>query len=134
MVFWKSLPYNESMDTKARAHLMVRVSAQGSPSKKGFFIVPMANRVSGEHEGIGGEFMTHSDRITLATEVLDGKPVIKGTRIAVAFIVELLAQGWTHEDILQNYPGLTLEDILACLSYASSVLQEEKVYPMEPNV
>ncbi len=59
--------------------------------------------------------MTHNDRITVDPEVLDGKPVIKGTRIAAAFIIELLAQGWTHEEILENYPGLTPEDILACL-------------------
>jgi uncharacterized protein (DUF433 family) len=75
--------------------------------------------------------MNYGDRITVATDVLVGKPIIKGTRIAVEFIIGLLANGWSHEDILKNYPGLTAEDILACLSYASSVLQAEKVYPLD---
>ena len=66
--------------------------------------------------------------ITLDPTVLVGKPVVKGTRLAVEFIVELLAQGWSEEDILQNYPGLTRADIRACLSYASDTLHAEKVY------
>jgi uncharacterized protein (DUF433 family) len=57
--------------------------------------------------------------------------VVKGTRLAVEFIVDLLAQGWSQEDILRNYPGLTKEDIQACLSYASSILRAEKVYPLK---
>jgi uncharacterized protein (DUF433 family) len=77
--------------------------------------------------------MTHHDRIVIDPEILVGKPVIKGTRIAVEFIIELLASGWSHEEILRNYPGLTSEDILACLSYASAVLHSEKVYPLEPS-
>ena len=75
--------------------------------------------------------MGNEDRIVVSPDVLVGKPVIKGTRIAVEFIIGLLANGWTHDDVLDNYPGLTSEDILACLSYASSVLQAEKVYPLE---
>ena len=63
--------------------------------------------------------MQWQERITLDPNVLVGKPVIKGTRLAVEFIVELLAQGWTEEDILHNYPGLTTEDIRACLSCES---------------
>jgi uncharacterized protein (DUF433 family) len=71
--------------------------------------------------------MIHGDRIIVVSDVLVGKPIIKGTRIAVEFIIGLLANGWSQEDILKNYPGLTADDILACLSYASSVLQAEKV-------
>ena len=74
--------------------------------------------------------MQWQERITLDPNVLVGKPVIKGTRLAVEFIVELLAQGWTEEDILRNYPGLTTEDIRACLAYASQVLQTERVFPL----
>lgn len=76
--------------------------------------------------------MPYSDRIVIDPEILVGKPVVKGTRLAVEFIIELLASGWSHEDILRNYPGLTTEDILACLSYASAVLHSEKVYSLEP--
>jgi uncharacterized protein (DUF433 family) len=75
--------------------------------------------------------MMWQDRIIVDPEVLVGKPVIKGTRMAVEFIVGLLAQGWSETDILQNYPGVTKEDILACLSYASEVLHEERIYPVE---
>jgi len=75
--------------------------------------------------------MMWQDRIVVDPEVLVGKPVIKGTRMAVEFIVDLLAQGWSETDILQNYPGVTKEDILACLSYASEVLHEERIYPVE---
>jgi uncharacterized protein (DUF433 family) len=70
------------------------------------------------------------DRIVIDADVLAGKPVIKGTRIAVEFIVGLLADGWTYEVVLENYPQLKKEDIFAALSYARDVLKEEKVYPL----
>jgi uncharacterized protein (DUF433 family) len=75
--------------------------------------------------------MKWEGRIVIDPDVLVGKPVIKGTRLAVEFIVGLLAQGWSEAEILQNYPGLTKDDILACLSYASDTLQSEHVYPIE---
>ena len=62
--------------------------------------------------------------------VLTGKPVIRGTRLAVEFIIELLAKGWTNEQILENYPHMTVEDIRACLQYASEILHAEKIYPI----
>lgn len=74
--------------------------------------------------------MAWKDRITVDPQILAGKPVIKGTRIAVEFIVELLADGWTYETVLVNYPQLNKEDILAALSYASEVLKDEKVFPL----
>jgi len=63
--------------------------------------------------------MPLSEHIVVDPDVLAGKPVIRGTRLAVEFILELLASGQSENDILANYPGLTREDILACLSYAS---------------
>jgi uncharacterized protein (DUF433 family) len=74
--------------------------------------------------------MNWEGRIVLDPEILCGKPVIKGTRLAVEFIVDLLAQGWTATDVLKNYPGVTQDDILACLAYASAVLHAEKVHPL----
>lgn len=74
--------------------------------------------------------MDWQTRITLDPNILVGKPIIKGTRLAVEFIVDLLAQGWTTDEILRNYPGITLEDIQACLSYASATLKAEKVYAL----
>ena len=75
--------------------------------------------------------MDWKERIVIDPDILTGKPTIKGTRLAVEFIVELLAQGWSEADILRNYPGLTSKDIKACLHYASAVLHAEKVYPLE---
>lgn len=74
--------------------------------------------------------MDWKDRIAIDPKILVGKPVVKGTRLAVEFIVDLLAQGWSEANILHNYPGLTAEDIRACLQYASDVLRAEKVYPI----
>ncbi len=72
--------------------------------------------------------MNWRDRITVDPKVLVGKPVIKGTRIAVEFLMELLAEGWTHEQILGNYPHLTSDDIQAALHYAAETLKQERVY------
>lgn len=74
--------------------------------------------------------MDWPQRIEINPEILAGKPVIKGTRLSVDFIIDLLAQGWSQDDILRNYPGLTREDIQACLGYASIILRSEKVYPL----
>lgn len=74
--------------------------------------------------------MTWRNRIVVDPAVLVGKPVIKGTRLAVEFIIELMAQGWTEAEILHNYPGVSREDIQACLAYASEVLHDQKVYPL----
>jgi uncharacterized protein (DUF433 family) len=60
--------------------------------------------------------MLWPDRIVVDPEVLDGKPVIRGTRLAVEFILELLAAGQSETDILAGYPGLTRDDIRACLA------------------
>ena len=73
--------------------------------------------------------MNWQERIIVDPQILVGKPVIKGTRLAVEFIVDLLAQGWSDDEILRNYPGLTRNDIRACLGYASEVLRAEKIYP-----
>ena len=64
--------------------------------------------------------MAWKERIALDPKVLVGKPVIKGTRLAVEFIIDLLAQGWSETEILGNYPGLTHEDVCACLGYATT--------------
>lgn len=74
--------------------------------------------------------MDWEERIVIDPNILTGKPVVKGTRLAVEFVIDLLAQGWTESQVLRNYPGLTAEDIRACLAYASSVLHAERVYPL----
>jgi uncharacterized protein (DUF433 family) len=72
--------------------------------------------------------MTWQERITVDPNVLVGKPVVRGTRLAVEFIVELLANGWSEQQILDSYPGLVHEDVSACLKYASEMLKSERVY------
>lgn len=73
--------------------------------------------------------MTEHSRIALAPDVLAGKPVIEGTRLSVEFVIGLMVDGWSEADILKNYPGLTHDDIIACLAYARDTLRSEKVFP-----
>jgi uncharacterized protein (DUF433 family) len=72
--------------------------------------------------------MNWQERITVDPKVLVGKPIIKGTRISVEFVVDLLGRGWTTEQILHEYDHLTATDVQACLAYASDVLKSERVY------
>jgi uncharacterized protein (DUF433 family) len=72
---------------------------------------------------------TGDDRIVLDPAVLAGKPVVRGTRLSVEFVIGLMADGWSEADILTNYPGLTHEDVAACLAYARDVLHSERVFP-----
>jgi uncharacterized protein (DUF433 family) len=62
--------------------------------------------------------------------VLAGKPVIRGTRLAVEFILDLLAAGQSEDDILPNDPGLTHDGMLACLAYAGHLAHEYRAYPL----
>lgn len=65
--------------------------------------------------------------IVIDPDICNGKPVIKGTRITVEFILELLANNWSYEDITKNY-RISKEDILEALAYAAELMREEKVY------
>ena len=71
--------------------------------------------------------MNWQQRITVDPNVLVGKPIVKGTRISVEFVIDLLARGWTTEQILKEYDHLAPEDIQACLAYASEMLKTERV-------
>ncbi len=75
--------------------------------------------------------MSWREHIIIDPAILIGKPVIKDTRIAVEFVIDLMAQGWSESEILRNYPGLKHDDIQACLGYASDMLRSEKVYPLK---
>ena len=74
--------------------------------------------------------MPWPERIAVDPEILAGKPVIRGTRITVELVLELLAAGQSESEVLASYPGLTRDDILACLSYASYLAHEYKAYPI----
>jgi uncharacterized protein (DUF433 family) len=73
--------------------------------------------------------MAEHPRIALDASVLAGKPVVRGTRLSVEFVIGLLAADWSEAEILSNYSGLTRADILACLAYARDTLGSEKVFP-----
>jgi uncharacterized protein (DUF433 family) len=76
--------------------------------------------------------MTWQDHISVDPNILLGKPIIKGSRIAVELVIDLLSKGWTQMQILDSYPNIAADDIRACLAYASEVLHAERVYPLTP--
>jgi uncharacterized protein (DUF433 family) len=74
--------------------------------------------------------MNWRDRITIDPDVLVGKPVVQGTRIAVELVIDLLGRGYTVGEVVTQYEHLTAADVQACLAYAAEVLQSEKVYAL----
>ncbi len=75
--------------------------------------------------------MDWHDRIEIKKDVLCGKAVVKGSRLSVEHLVGLLAQGWSEADVLDAYPGLGREDLLACLKYATEAVANEQLFPVE---
>lgn len=69
--------------------------------------------------------MNWRDRIVSDPEILLGKPVVKGTRLSVELIIGWLGQGWTHEMLIEAYPQLARDDILAALAFAADMMREE---------
>jgi uncharacterized protein (DUF433 family) len=74
------------------------------------------------------------ERITSNPDVMVGKPVIRGTRLTVEYILRLLARGATVEEILQEYEGLTADDIRACMLFASEALADTSFMPLAPEM
>jgi len=70
------------------------------------------------------------NRVTLNPKIMVGKPVIKGTRLTVEYILGLLAKGATIDEILDEYDGLTQEDIQACLLFATKSLESTVFMPL----
>jgi uncharacterized protein (DUF433 family) len=69
-------------------------------------------------------------RITVSPQIMTGKPVIKGTRLTVEYILNLFAHGATMEEVLEEYEGLIQEDIQACFLFASRSLEETDFMPL----
>lgn len=69
--------------------------------------------------------MDWKDRIVATPDTLFGKPRIKGTRIGVEFVLELLASGWTEAKIIENYPYLTMDDLQAVFAFVHDCLKDE---------
>ena len=74
--------------------------------------------------------MPWQDRIEIDPDRLGGKPVVRGTRIAVEQVVEMVADGWSEARILAEYPTLTAEDVRACLHFAAAMLREERRFTL----
>jgi uncharacterized protein (DUF433 family) len=70
--------------------------------------------------------MNWRDRISTDPAVLVGKPCVKGTRISVELILGWLANGWTFETIMESYPRISRDDILAALAFAAEMMREEE--------
>ena len=77
--------------------------------------------------------MPWTDFIASDPKVLAGKPVVRGTRLAVNFILGLFAAGWTQQQVLDNYPALTPESLRAVFAYAAEVLGDETMIPVRPD-
>jgi len=71
--------------------------------------------------------MNWKERIICDPEILTGKPIVKGTRLGVGFLLEVLAQGWTKDQILENYPQLSDEDLKAVFAYSAARVGNEEV-------
>ena len=74
--------------------------------------------------------MRWEERITSDPDLMAGKPVVKGTRLTVEFIIDLLASGSSEADVLRNYPRLSPEDIRACLAYAGEAVRLYRSLPV----
>ncbi len=70
------------------------------------------------------------DRIEVKADVLGGKPVIEGTRISVELILDLISSGATIDQLLEDYPHITREDVLACVAFAADTIRSERNYPV----
>ena len=69
------------------------------------------------------------ERITVNPEIFGGKPIVRGRRLAVEHVLGMLAAGDDHETLLEGYPWLEREDVLACLVYARRLVGHERVEP-----
>jgi uncharacterized protein (DUF433 family) len=74
--------------------------------------------------------MSWTDHIEVNPEVKTGRPVVKGTRITVEFVLGLFAQGWSLDEILTEYPTLTPEGVAACLELATDIVAREKFFSL----
>lgn len=72
--------------------------------------------------------MHWSEQIHSDPKILVGKPVVKGTRLSVAFLLGLFSAGWSEEQVLENYPQLTRENLRAVFAYAQECLEEEHLF------
>ena len=71
--------------------------------------------------------MDWQEHIEINADVVAGKPVVRGTRVPVELVLELMSGGWTEAQLLENYPTLTREGVRAALAYATEIIRDEQV-------
>ena len=74
--------------------------------------------------------MDWRDHIHSNSEILSGKPVVKGARLSVDFLLDLLANGWSEEQIFDSYPGLTRESLRAVFAFAAESTRDERTFEL----
>jgi len=99
-----------------------------SPADTNCTIKPKASSAGATANSWHNAEMNWRDRIVADPGVLVGKAVVKGTRISVELVMDLLARGYTQQQILDQHPHLVAEDLQACLGYAADVLREERMF------
>ncbi len=72
------------------------------------------------------------EHIVCDAAILGGKPILKGTRLSVEFVLELLAGGWSQEAIRENYPNLTADRVRAVLAYAAETFRDDRFHLLPP--
>jgi uncharacterized protein (DUF433 family) len=72
--------------------------------------------------------MSWQSHITTESDTAGGKPIIRGTRLRVDFVLGLFAAGWTHDQVLENYPTLGVDGLRAVFEYAAEVLHDDALY------
>jgi uncharacterized protein (DUF433 family) len=75
---------------------------------------------------------TTPSRVVVDPARLVGKPVVRGTRLSVEFLIGLTADGWSQTNLIENYPGLAPEDLQACLAYARDMLARAIEFSTKP--
>ena len=75
--------------------------------------------------------MKWHDYIASDPAVLAGKPIVKGTRLAVDFLLGLFAEGWTEQQVLDNYPNLSKESLQAVFSFSAECMKDEVIFPLD---
>lgn len=78
------------------------------------------------------ESINWRDYVVSDPAILAGKPIVKGTRLSVGFVLDLLAAGWAPQALRENYPNLTEERVRAVLAYAAETFREERFYLLPP--
>jgi uncharacterized protein (DUF433 family) len=75
--------------------------------------------------------MNWQDYIVADPKVLTGKPVIRGTRLSVDFLLGLFAEGWSETQVIENYPQLSKESLHALFAFSAECMRDEAIYPLK---